>query len=125
MSNPDQLSERQILTQLAPNLDNDLIFRLVAAFHDLRAEYDKGFLSYPYSLRELINLVKHLDRFPDDTLAESLRNVFDFDVHRPETIDRLARILEQHGFVFFFNCLKINLTFIFQSARATFRLGSC
>jgi len=51
VSNPDQLSERKLLQQLAPELDEDLLLRLVGAFHDLRAGYDAGTLTYPYSLR--------------------------------------------------------------------------
>jgi von Willebrand factor A domain-containing protein 8 len=51
VSNPDMQSERQLLAQLAPDMDEDLIRRLVAAFQDLRQEYNEGRLSYPYSLR--------------------------------------------------------------------------
>ncbi|KAJ7050407.1 AAA domain-containing protein [Mycena amicta] len=97
VTNPDQDSERSLLAQLAPEMDNDLIFRLVGAFHDLRQGYDSGSLNYPYSLRELINLVKHMQAFPGDSLGDALRNIFDFDVYKPETIDQLAAILERHG----------------------------
>ncbi|KAF9269491.1 hypothetical protein L218DRAFT_915635 [Marasmius fiardii PR-910] len=97
VSNPDLLSERKLLEQLAPEIDPDLILRLVGAFNDLRTEYDKGTLSYPYSLRELINLAHHLQSYPTDTLGEALRNIFDFDIYRPDTIDKLAHILEIHG----------------------------
>ncbi|KAG7095577.1 hypothetical protein E1B28_006310 [Marasmius oreades] len=97
VSNPSLLSERKLLQQLAPEIDPDLILRLVGAFNDLRIEYDKGTLSYPYSLRELINLVRHLQSYPTDTLGDALRNIFDFDIYRPDTIDKLARILEHHG----------------------------
>jgi hypothetical protein len=51
VSNPDQESERKLLAQLAPELDQDLILRLVGAFQDLRRGYEKGDLNYPYSLR--------------------------------------------------------------------------
>lgn len=51
MTNPDQESERTLLAQLAPELDEDLILRLVGAFHDLRKGYESGTLNYPYSLR--------------------------------------------------------------------------
>ncbi|KAL0946287.1 hypothetical protein HGRIS_012537 [Hohenbuehelia grisea] len=97
VSNPDQLSERKLLAQLAPELDEDLITRLVGAFQDLRKGYDAGTLSYPYSLRELINLVRHMQAYPEDSLGETLRNVFDYDIYKPETIDKLAEILEHHG----------------------------
>lgn len=109
------LSERKLLSQMAPELSEDMILRLVATFHDLRHAYESGRLTYPYSLRgefsyssdqslltepilaELINLVKHLKAFPDDSLETVIRNVFDFDVYRPETVEILADILDHHG----------------------------
>ncbi|KAJ7481878.1 AAA domain-containing protein [Mycena latifolia] len=97
VTNPDQESERTLLAQLAPEIDEELILRLVGAFHDLRKGYDSGTLNYPYSLRELINLVKHMQAYPRDSLGDALRNVFDFDVYKPETIEQLAAILEHHG----------------------------
>lgn len=51
VSNPDQESERKLLAQLAPEMDEDFILRLVGAFHDLRKGYESGLLNYPYSLR--------------------------------------------------------------------------
>lgn len=51
VSNPDMQSERRLLAQLAPDIDEDMIRRLVATFQDLRRGYDEGKLSYPYSLR--------------------------------------------------------------------------
>lgn len=51
--NPDQESERNLIGQLAPELDKDFILRLVGAFNDLRKGYENGTLTYPYSLRGL------------------------------------------------------------------------
>ncbi|KAJ3534193.1 hypothetical protein NM688_g7173 [Phlebia brevispora] len=99
VTNPDMESERKLLSQLAPELSQDLILRLVAAFHDLRRAHEAGTLTYPYSLRELINLVRHLQAYPSDPLEVVLRNIFDFDVHRPETIEKLAEILDHHGLI--------------------------
>ncbi|KAH9929971.1 AAA domain-containing protein [Amylocystis lapponica] len=99
VTNPDMLSERKLLSQLAPDLGEDLILRLVAAFQDLRHAYDSGTLTYPYSLRELINIVRHLEAYPDDSLETTIRNVFDFDVYKPDTIEKLASILDHHGLV--------------------------
>ncbi|KAI0634180.1 AAA domain-containing protein [Trametes polyzona] len=99
VTNPDMASERKLLSQLAPQLSEDLILRLVAAFHDLRKAYESGTVTYPYSLRELLNLVRHMQAYPSDSLEAALRNVFDFDVYRPETISKLAAILDHHGLV--------------------------
>ncbi|KAK0451876.1 AAA domain-containing protein [Armillaria borealis] len=95
--NPDQASERKLLEQLAPELPEDVIHRLVGAFQDLRVGYENGSLGYPYSLRELINLVQHMQAYPTDALGDALRNVFDFDIYKPETIDKLGEILKKHG----------------------------
>lgn len=97
VSNPDPESEKNLLNQLAPEMDSKLIGRLVAAFQDLRAGYESGVLNYPYSLRELINLVRHMRAYPNDTLGEALRNIFDFDIYKPEAIDKLSEILIKHG----------------------------
>ncbi|KAH9924969.1 AAA domain-containing protein [Epithele typhae] len=97
VTNPDMASERRLLSQLAPQLSEDTILRLVAAFQDLRRAYDAGTLTYPYSLRELLNLVRHMQAYPSDSLEAALRNVFDFDVYKPETISKLQDILDHHG----------------------------
>lgn len=36
----------------------------------LQPDLEAGKLSYPYSTRELVNLVRHLQQFPEDSLAE-------------------------------------------------------
>lgn len=40
--------------------------------------------------------------YPKDSLGDALRNIFDFDIYKPETVDKLAEILEHHGLVSFF-----------------------
>ncbi|KAF7790654.1 hypothetical protein EIP86_001610 [Pleurotus ostreatoroseus] len=99
VTNPDMDSERKLLSQLAPELSQDLLLRLVAAFQNLRRAHEAGALTYPYSLRELINLVRHLRAYPSDSLEVALRNIFDFDIYKPETIEKLADILDHHGLV--------------------------
>lgn len=49
------------------------------------------------SASELINLVRHMRAYPNDTLGSALRNVFDFDIYKPEAIDKLMEILDYHG----------------------------
>jgi len=54
---------------------------------------------YSTSLTELINLVKHMKAYPNESLGESLRNVFDFDAFRPDMMGKLVDILERHKYV--------------------------
>ncbi|KAH8984497.1 AAA domain-containing protein [Lactarius hatsudake] len=111
ISNPDLESERKLLTQLAPELSEDLIVRLIGAFHDLRQSYESGSLSYPYSLRELIAIVRHMQTYPDDELDDTLRNVFDFDVYRIETTEKLDEILRKHGIVVYVHMKPLYMQF--------------
>jgi len=97
IANPDPASELRVLVQLAPELDVAMLKSLVAAFQDLRKEFDAGALSYPFSLRELLALVRHLRRYPSEPLEQALRNIFDFDASsRPETLDALMTVLRRH-----------------------------
>ena len=50
---------------------------------------------------ELLNLVKHMQAYPSDSLEVALRNVFDFDVYKPETMSKLQDILDRHGYDLF------------------------
>ena len=56
-------------------------------------------IAFLTSMSELLNLVKHMQAYPSDTLEAALRNVFDFDIYKPETISKLHDILDHHGFV--------------------------
>lgn len=93
--NPDLDSELDVLAQLAPDLPAEQLKALVQAFQDLRVEFDKGTITYPFSLRELLALVRHMKQF-DEPLESALRNIFDFDVHQPETLDALYDILRRY-----------------------------
>ena len=46
------------------------LFKLTAAFRDLRAMCDEGQLSYPYSTRELVNVVRHMSAFPGEGITQ-------------------------------------------------------
>ena len=86
MHNPDQGSEITLLRSYAPGVSVDLIQRLSSAFRDLRAQVDLGKISYPFSTRELVNLVRHIARFPGDPIAAVLENVFAFDAFDAQSV---------------------------------------
>ena len=52
-----------------------------------------------FGLIELIAIVRHMQAYPGDDLDDTLRNVFDFDVYRVETVEKLDEILRKHRFV--------------------------
>ena len=79
VDNPDRESELKLLKSYAPHVDVDILDRLVSLFGDLREMVDQGQLTYPYSLRELVNIARHMEAFPNDSLLSGIDNVFHFD----------------------------------------------
>lgn len=64
IENPDTASELAMLRAYGPEVEEEVLRRLSAAFQDLRGLAHAGTLSYPYSTRELVSIVKHLQVSP-------------------------------------------------------------
>ncbi|XP_065077399.1 von Willebrand factor A domain-containing protein 8 [Ochlerotatus camptorhynchus] len=97
VDNPSPNSEIYLLKQYGPDVPEATIRQLVDAFSELRDMADSGILNYPYSTREVVNIVKHLQLFPNDDMAELIGNVLDYDRHTPETLDQVTNVLLKHG----------------------------
>ncbi|MGH0153922.1 UNVERIFIED_CONTAM: hypothetical protein FKN15_027232 [Acipenser sinensis] len=97
VDNPKPQSELAMLKQYGPDVPEPVLQKLVAAFGELRAMADQGTITYPYSTREVVNIVRHLQTFPDEGLANVVRNVFDFDSYNKETREILTGALHKHG----------------------------
>ncbi|KAJ8253375.1 hypothetical protein GJAV_G00212230 [Gymnothorax javanicus] len=97
VDNPKPQAELAMLRQYGPDVPNALLERLVSAFGELRNMADQGTITYPYSTREVVNIVKHLQKFPEEGLANVVRNVFDFDSYNKETREILITALHKHG----------------------------
>ncbi|XP_026561155.1 von Willebrand factor A domain-containing protein 8 [Pseudonaja textilis] len=97
VDNPKPNSELAMLRQYGPDVSDLVLQKLVAAFGELRSLADQGIINYPYSTREVVNIVKHLQKFPTEGLANVVRNVFDFDSYNKEMREILIRTLHKHG----------------------------
>lgn len=97
IDNPSMDSEISMLRQYGPNVPEETLRRLVRTFSELRNLADEGSIQYPYSTREVVNIVKHLERFPNEGLGNVVRNVFDFDSYDKETRESLQEVLHKHG----------------------------
>ncbi|CEM28123.1 unnamed protein product [Vitrella brassicaformis CCMP3155] len=95
LDNPDTESELELVRSYAPRVSEGVLRQLIGLFTELRTQVTEGRLSYPYSMRELINVAKHLDRF-NDPLPTVLENVFGFDRFDPVTKE-LMPIFARHG----------------------------
>lgn len=49
-----------MVCQYGPGVPEDILKKLVSAFAELREMADEGKISYPYSTREVVNIVRHL-----------------------------------------------------------------
>uniref|UniRef100_V5I964 von Willebrand factor A domain-containing protein 8 n=1 Tax=Anoplophora glabripennis TaxID=217634 RepID=V5I964_ANOGL len=98
VDNPSEESEIELLRQYGPRVPLDTIKKLVSIFGELRDMADQGLVNYPYSTREVVNIVKHLEQFPNSDIEDIVFNVFDFDKYSPELIDTLGEVLVKHGF---------------------------
>lgn len=98
VDNPSTESEIFLLQQYGPNVDQKILKKLVNAFSELRSMADVGQLSYPYSTREVVQIVRHLENYPNENMAELIGNVLDFDRYTPETLEQVTDVLQNHGF---------------------------
>ncbi|XP_054993034.1 von Willebrand factor A domain-containing protein 8 [Sorex araneus] len=97
VDNPKPQSELEMLRQYGPNVPEPILQKLVAAFGELRSLADQGIINYPYSTREIVNIVKHLQKFPNEGLSTVVRNVFDFDSYNDDVRETLMNTLHKYG----------------------------
>ncbi|XP_056145237.1 von Willebrand factor A domain-containing protein 8 isoform X2 [Lampris incognitus] len=97
VDNPKPRAELAMLKQYGPDVPDATLEKLVAAFGELRSMADQGTINYPYSTREVVNIVKHLQKFPNEGLANVVRNVFDFDSYNKDMQEVLIDALHKHG----------------------------
>ncbi|KAH8408927.1 hypothetical protein KR009_003780 [Drosophila setifemur] len=97
ISNPDPDSEIFLLQQYGPKVPMKTLRTLVNAFGELRSLADEGMLNYPYSTREVVSIVKHLQRYPEENMSEVVGNVLDFDRYQPEALQQVHAVLAKHG----------------------------
>lgn len=97
VDNPSIESEIYLLKQYGPDVNEHVLQKLVNAFAELRSMADIGQLNYPYSAREVVNIVKHLQKYPNEDMNELIGNVLDFDLHSPDALDQVTEVLQKHG----------------------------
>ena len=93
----DAESQRRILRSYGPNLSETTVDKIVGVWQDLRKAHEKGQMSYPFSVREAVSVVKHMNKFPRDGLEGALENVLAFDRTEKGTWKLLSEILSRHG----------------------------
>ncbi|KAL3796256.1 hypothetical protein HJC23_008576 [Cyclotella cryptica] len=93
----DMESHRRVLKSYGPKVEVHLIEKIVETWEELRNAHKKGIISYPFSLREAVAVVKHLNAFPNDGIKEAVENVVSFDRLDTSLAKRLDTIFSSHG----------------------------
>ncbi|XP_064614845.1 von Willebrand factor A domain-containing protein 8-like [Liolophura sinensis] len=109
IDNPNMESEMSMLRQYGPHVPEHVLEKLVVAFGELRDLADQGLISYPYSTREVVNMVKHLEKFPEEGLTNVVKNVFDFDSYNKELQEMIVQTMEKHGIPLGATSANVNL----------------
>uniref|UniRef100_A0A8R1DMQ4 ATPase dynein-related AAA domain-containing protein n=1 Tax=Caenorhabditis japonica TaxID=281687 RepID=A0A8R1DMQ4_CAEJA len=97
IDHPGRESELAMIKKYGPTVPDKTLNTLLTIFNELREKTDEGLLQYPYSTRELVNIVKHCNEFSKDPLPEVCRNVFDFDSYSEDTIAIIHQVFQKHG----------------------------
>ena len=97
INNPDEKSEILLLSKYGPSVKKGVIHSLAAAFADLRSEVQAGRMQYPYSTREAVAVVKHLEQYSTDGVSTALEDVLSFDAFDNVARNQLANIFHRHG----------------------------
>lgn len=75
----DPQSHRRILASYGDDVPPSAIDRIVDVWEDLRRAHERGSMAYPFSVRESVSVVRHLNAFPDDGIEDAVDNVIAFD----------------------------------------------
>eukprot|EP01124_Arcella_intermedia_P029907 TRINITY_DN642_c0_g1_i1.p1 TRINITY_DN642_c0_g1~~TRINITY_DN642_c0_g1_i1.p1 ORF type:complete len:1385 (-),score=366.10 TRINITY_DN642_c0_g1_i1:72-3695(-) len=97
VDNPDKESEFSLLKFYGPSVPDNYINILLTAFHHLREKHREGLLAYPYSTREIVNIVKHLQKYPGDDFIAVLQNVFSFDLTNDQVMKHIQDAFSKSG----------------------------
>ena len=97
IDNPDLESEMKMLSSYGPDLGEDVIRSIASSFDQLRSLANHGDIAYPYSTREAVSVVRHLQKYPGDGVVAAVHNVLDFDSFDDAQYHMLGEVFKHHG----------------------------
>jgi hypothetical protein len=97
VENLDYKSEIELLRAYGPDVHLSILSKLAASFASLRDAHSKGDLTYPFSAREAVAVVKHLQSYPQDGVASAVEDILGFDSLTPVLRSQIATIFQGNG----------------------------
>ena len=90
-------SHRRILRSYGKNVSSDTIEKIIKVWDELRKAHEDGRILYPFSVRESVNVIKHLNSYSKDGIESALENVISFDRLDITLSNQLKQIFDDHG----------------------------
>jgi len=90
-------SHKRILMSYGEHVSPKTIDKIVNVWESLRRAHQEGSIIYPFSVRESVAVVKHLNQFPDDGIEDAVDNVIAFDRLDDTLSKHLHRIFSSRG----------------------------
>jgi hypothetical protein len=87
----------KMLKEYGPSIKETILNKLIQSFDELKLLFDENLIQYPYSTRELVSIVKHLEKYPDGGLVTALQNVIGFDMFNEEVLGHLKDVFNRNG----------------------------
>ena len=97
IDNPSLTSTLELVRPYTSALPLGVVEVMCRIFHDLQELCLDGSLKYPYSTRELVSVLKHMQAYPQESAAAAMDNVFAFDKHDPVSSAFLESVVRRHG----------------------------
>lgn len=107
IENLDKSSELKLLQSYAPNVNRETLLGIANTFEQLRAAHEargevskgsrSGEINYPFSAREAVAIVKHLEAFPEDSIGDAVENVLAFEGCNSSLRKTIALIFQRNG----------------------------
>lgn len=97
VENLDLKSEIELLRAYGPDVPIDIISRIAHAFQELRKAHESQEMSYPYSAREAVAVVKHVQKYPEDGVAAAVEDILSFEAYNPRVRKQIALIFQSKG----------------------------
>ena len=88
--------EVEYLKSIGPDVDTETIVNLVRAANDLREDYRNGNIPKPFSTRGLVNVVEHLNEYPEDPVYGELFRVFNLKYLSDEYHETVNKVFKTY-----------------------------
>ena len=94
-------SHKRILISYGPNVQIPVIEKIVQIWEELRIAHENGLILYPFSIRESVNVVKHLNTYPGDGIEYAIENIIAFDRLDTGLAKQLDQVFGRYGISIF------------------------